>query len=595
MPPTRRSTSGRSPATGSSRRRVAVGRYRIPAAWFVVLGLMAVLGLVLLVAARPTWRAFKRIQGDRFARQAETFLAQNQWSLALDRTRSALQLSPANTRALRCAAHLYGRIGIDAALPYYDALLAAPDATRLDREDYAALALRLGNTNLAGIQIRFLLETTQPTPRTKVIAAQFQAATGNTPLALALAREALAAEPANPTNAFTLATLLASSRRVTDHEEALRQLWPFALTNGAFQLRALAAILSAPDSPRTQRERVASVLEAKSPRTFDEGILWYEARANLDPSLARSLAEEMIRTLQPRSERELRLMVEWLIIRDFVPEAFGLLQGERSLRDRPLFLIHHRALMATGERQRGYDLLFHPAAPFSQFELEAFRCQAAVALGDAKLRDTHLQNAARLAESSLQRAALVTQLADLCGDPAPAAGVWRRLLRNPRTAGLALRQLAVLADLQGDLLSAREYARQLAALEPANPAPRLAIAHADLLLGENLDAALAEARQLSDSDPLSPDLRALVALGYLRKGEPRLAHDALQGTILRYETSSPGLLAIIAATFAANDMIPEAQKFFDRIPIASLKSEERELLRPLIALESRLVNGLAPR
>lgn len=591
MPPIHQPASRRTTSSGSSRTWIRVGRHRVPASVLFSLGLLGVLGLVLLVAARPTWRAFKRIQGDRFARQAEQFLDQRQWSLAFDRSRAALQLSPANPRALRCAAQLYGRIGIDAALPYFDALLASPNSTRQDREDYAAVALRLGNTNLAGIQIRYLLETGQPTPRTKVIASQFHAASGNLPAALRLVREAVAAEPANPTNAFTLATFLASSPRVTDHGEALRLLWPFANTNGPFQLRALAAILGAPQSPRADRERVAAVLEAKTPRNLDETVLLFEARANLDPSTSRALADDLIHTLQPRSERELRLMVEWLILRDYQVEALGLLTGERSLRDRALFLIHHRILMAMGERQRGYDLLFHPAAPYSQFELEALRCQAAAALGDTKLRDNHLHQAAALAETQLNRAAIVTQLADLCSEPAPAVTVWRRFLRNPRTSSLALRQLAILADLQGDLPGARDYARQLAASEPSNPAPRVAIAHADLLLGENLDAALAEARQQADADPLSPDLRALVALGYLRKGEPRLARDAIQGTILRYESSTPGLLAIFAATLAANDLYPEAQRCLDHIPLAALKTEERELLRPLIALESRLTSG----
>lgn len=597
MPSPRRyaSTSSRSSTPPPTPQKVRIGRLKISRSWLIALGVMAVLGLAALITARPAWHAFRRIQGERFARQAERFIQDQQWTLAFERTRSALQLNPSNPRALRTAATLFTRIGVDSALSYFDALLTSPAGTPSDREDYVAAALQLGNTNVAAVQLRVLLDARQPTPRTHRLAAQMSALNGNVGEAIRLARIAAQSDPGNPTNIFTLASFLSSGSRVTDHEEAIRALWPFAETNGPFQLRALQVILHAPRSSRNDRERVEAILSAKSPRTFDEEVQLFEARANLDPSATRFLADELIRTHQPKSPRELRLIVEWLIVHDLTREALNLLTGERSFQDRTLFLLHHRALLSVGETQKGYNFLFHAAAPFPPFELEAYRCQAAAALGDAKLRDQHLTQAANLAESELRRAALVTQLAVLCGNPAPAVTVWRRILRNPRHTGTALRQLAILADLQGDLSGARDLARQLATEEPGNPAPRLAIAHADLLLGENVPAALAEARRQLDADPDSPEVRGLVALGHLRLGQPKEALDVLRGTIIRFETAPGGLLAIMAATFAANDLLPEAQKYLDRTPIAGLKAEERELLRPLIALESRLVTGQPPR
>lgn len=553
----------------------------------VALGVLLALGAL---TARPAWNSIKHLRAEHFGRQSEDFLRQEQWTLAFERGRSSLQLDPLNPRALRTVARLYSRMELDTAFQYFDSLLTTSAARPEDREDYASLALRLESTNLARLHLELLLEAPSPSARSLVLGAQYSSLAGDRPRALTLARRAAELEPFNPTNSFTLAALLSRSRRIPEREQARQLLWPFARTNGPFRLKALGTLLNAPESPRADREEVLRILTEARERSLEEQIMLLEARANLDPSQSRPIAEEAIRTVRPRTERELRLLVEWLVLRDFRTEALNLMAGERSLRDRGLFLARHRTLMSSGEYQKGYDLLFNPAAPFAPFELEALRCQAAVFLGDVRLRDTHLANAARLAGSEVRRLAGITQLARVCGNLGPAIDAWRALLRVPRTAGIALRQLAALADLQGDTVGARDFARQLALEEPANPAPRLAVAHANLLLNEDVDAAMAEARaQLKTRDD-APEIRAVLALGHLRRNEPAEADLALQGLVIRYETSAAGFLAILAATAAANHQMDVAQRVMDQIPLAALKAEERELLRPIIALESRLVS-----
>ncbi len=589
MPPAERNLPGESPVPrGSSYPRMHRRRmgWKARLAWLALLVCMVVAGL----AARPAWRALRRIRAEAMAREAARWVREEQWTLAFDRARSALQLNPRNPNALRVAANLYARIGVDSALGLYDLLLASGHGTLEDRQDLVSLALRLGNSDLASVHLRPLMESPSPSPRTRSLAAELETQRGNIGTATDLARAAVEADPREAEFAFQLFSLLSRSARTTDRAEAFGYLWPVARTNGPNQIRALAAILDAPDSPRADREQVKALLETNSVATLDAHILRFDVRISLDPSQARVVVDEAIRTLRPASDRELRVFASWLIGRGFWSEALQLLAGDRALRDRGLFLVKHRALLTAGEPGKAYNLLFQPAAPFSPLELEALRCQTAAAMSDARLREVHLNAAAEIARPDVRSAVVVTRLAELAGNPAPAVAVWRKLLVNPRTSGLALRQLAALADLQGDTVGARDFARQIAAEEPANAQVRLAIALNDLLLGENLEAALEEALRQLEQYPASGDVRGLAALGYLRQGTPAKAEQVLQGMVLRVERASPGLLAIVAATYAANEKWQEAQKVLERIPLAALKAEEKELLRPLFAMESRLAN-----
>jgi hypothetical protein len=422
-----------------------------------------------------------------------------------------------------------------------------------------------------------------------VLAAQLESLLGNRARALDLADTAIRLEPGNPTNILAAVTLRSQSPRVTERAAARELLWPIARTNGPFRLHAINVLLASKDTPRTERETILDLLTAVPQPTFEDRILSYEVRANLDPSQSRALAEDAIRTLRPASERELRLLVEWLVLHDFIPEALNQMAGQRVFRDRGLFILRHRILMLKGDHQKGYDFLFNPAAPLPPFELETLRCQAAAALGNARLRDEHLANAASLAGTDIRHAATVTQLAVFCQNLAPALDTWRGVLRNPRSAGVALRQLIQIAEAQGDTLAVRDFARQLAAAEPAHPTARLTVAHCNLLLDEHVDDSLSEVRTRLSSSPTDPHLTALVALGHLRRKEPAEAAGAIRGIVVRKNTPA-ATLAILAAVAAANDHAQEARILMDRIRLLDLRPEERELLRPILAEDSRLVS-----
>ena len=576
-----RSPSGRPPPRESSRRRRR-RRWRWIALAVLLGGLLAGVGL------RPGWRLVKTLRAARFSRQAVALETQEQWLPALGRARAALQLDPANTRALRVIAALVARAGDEAALRYYDALLARPDATASDREDCVAFALAVRQADLAGVHLAVLRSAASPSPRTLALAAVHELLLGHPAAAAPLAREAVRRDPENPTNTLTLASILLASSAPTDRDEARTLLWPIAGTNGPLQLEALGTLVNSPESPRADREKAFALLVARTNATFNARLLAYKVQLSLDPSRGRELARELVTRVRPADDPQLALLAGWLVENGFADEALPLFAGDRVHRNRELFLARYRALLAAGDLAKAYDFLFTPESPIEPCELEQLRCRTADLRHDNEHRDAHLDRAVKLAGTDLRRVASVSRLAETYDRTAAAVAVWQPLLQQPALAPTALRQLVRLVSSQGDTRGARENLRRLVRHEPGNASVRLALAHADLLRGENLAESTAEATRQLEQNPGSPEARTIAALGHLRQGDASGASLLVQGMVIRPEATAPSLLVIVAAVLDAGGERDKAREVVLRTRLTALRPEERELIRPLLLRDTPL-------
>lgn len=571
----------------SDRRRGAFEEDALRIRGWVVLALVCL--ATIAGTTRPAWRAVKRLRAEVYARQAEGFVAREEWALAFSASRSALQLDAAAPRALRTAAALHARLGNEVAFRYFDTLLASASATVVDRENCLELAVRHGATNLALVHAEILLSSPQPSPRALRLGAQLHHQLGDRGRALQLAEASVRSSPTDPTNAFALASIRADSQRVSDRAAAREVLWPFARQPGAFRLEALSRILTTPDATRAEREEVRGILAAIPQPKLEERLLLVEAEVNLDPSSSSAAADRVLADIQPATARERRLVAEWLQSRGFPAKALELLNDERIFTDRDLYLLRHRILMGLGQMRRGYDLLFHPASPLPAFDLEVLRCIAAARMGEQGLRDKHLALAAAGVGTEMRRAAILTQLALWCGRPDPAVETWRGILKSGRARRSALRQLGMLEERRGDTAEALNLARQLASVEPAARPDRLRTLRLQLLLGQDLDEAAQEIRALVAADPVDRQARVLLGLYHLRRQEPELAEIAVQGTAVGTDPVFPWMHAVCAAVLHARGHWKEARSEMDWISIGSLLPEERALLGPIAALDSRLV------
>lgn len=567
---------------GSSPNRGSIPRPRRHWGW-IILGILVLLLGVGALTAKPAWRAVKAVRAKRFLAESEEFMRQEQWTQAFERTRSALQLAPVNPQVLRHAAQLHARFGSEMALNYYQLLLTLPSATTADREGYASLALGLGDVGLAGTVIEQLLEQSKPSPRTLLLGSQYYAVRRELPRALSLARDSVKGDPSNPTNVLALAGLLTASRRPADRREAIEVLWPFAQTNGPFQLRALNAILNAPDSPREDRERIESILAADPNPNLEADLLLMETRISLDPSQRNRIADQVIQRLGRGSEEQLASVASWLNRQQLYTRTLTLLLPDVSIASARLSRLRYDALMGAEQYRAAYDFISDKKFQGDPVQIEFLRCTTAMKLENEAATDSHLLNLLDLARRRPRHLRAVAEFARRNGKIDIANQANQILIRNPREALPAFQSLLRTADAQGETWVARDYARKLLSLRKEDEGVKLQATYYDLLLEENVEQALRTAEALHQGKPDDFNRRAVLALAYLRENQPAKAVALIEGQVVTWRKLPAGIRAVILATLGANDRKAAVTRLLDRIPLGSLKPEERELIRPYLA------------
>ncbi len=550
---------------------------------WTLLGLVILLGVGAFLGARPGWHLLKRVRAQHFLSESEAFIEQGQWTQAFERTRAALQLAPDAPTVLRHAAQLYARFGVDSALDYYQKLVSSPAATVADKEAYAALALALGDAGLAGNLVDDLLAAPQPTPRSLLIGSEYYALRRDYARALELARACLKAEPQNGTNILSLASLMTASRNPADRAEAFKGLWSKAESEGPLQIRALSAILSAATAPREDRERVEALLAAKPNRNLQEELLWRDARVSLDPSQRNRMADEVVDKFGHGSTEEITAATAWLNRQQFFARTLDLLLPDVAMANLQLARIRYEALIGAGDVEGAYRFIANKKFPGDPFQNEVLRCTTAAKLKDEPAIDLHLRNLLDLAQRHPRQLRTVAELAGRSGKAEIANDANKILSRNPREAERAFTALLRSSDAQGETWVARDYARKLAALRKNDEAIRLQIAYYDLLLNENIDEAFKQVETIEKAKPGDFNRRAVLAFAYLRKDEAATAAAVVEGQMVTWGRVPAGLRAVVVAVLGANQRSAAVARLVDRIPLAQLKPEERELIRPYLS------------
>lgn len=529
---------------------------------------------------RSTWTRIKAWRASQFLAEGQRHFEAGHPDLASESAQAALQLKPADPDIIRLNARLLSRVGNEGGLILWLRLLETKDATQDDRASFVEAALALERVDLVTPHIAEFLATTPATPRSSRIAALYCTQSGRLHDAIRHARIAAQNPGFDSTNTVLLAGLLASQGRPETRAEARQLLWVIARTNNPFRLDALLQLIGPTLGERADREQVVSLLASQTNRTAQEEALVTEARMFLDPSQTALLVSNLVAHVPRDDPDQLRIVVDTLDRTGRYNEVLRLTGAGRSLLNRRLFEARLNALLATGQLEEAYRHTLEKHAPLPPFDLELARVRAADRIGDVRRRETHLRELLHAAGTHPGRLRTVAELAETAAAPAVASDAWRLLAGQPAEATNGLRRLQRLADRKGDTWTARDYARRALRLAPDDPDLRLDVAHYSLLLGEDYDRALREAERQLPSRTNDFRGRAVLALAYLRLGAGDRARAVLDRAVLDESNRQPSTLAILAAVFGGNGLTGRAEEIARQLPLAELRPEERELIRP---------------
>lgn len=557
-------------------------RFSGPSRKSILLVFLAVVALVALAAfaSRPAWTRIKAWRAAQFHASALRHLAADHLESASQAAQSALQLDPDNSDILRLNARLLSREGNEGGLVLWLRLLDTKTATLDDRASFVESALALERLDLVTPLIADFLTATPATPRSSRIAALYCTQSGRLPDAIRHARLAAQDPGFDPTNTVLLAGLLASQPRPEARAEARQLYWTVARTNNPFRLDAIRQLIGPRLGDRSDREQVVALLSSRTNRTPEETALVTEARMLLDPSQTAHLVSNLVARLPRDDVDQLRIVVDTLDRTGRYNEVLRLTGAGRSLQHRRLFEARLEALLATGQLEEAYRHTLSRDAPLPTFDLELARIRAADRIGDVRRRETHLRELLGAAGTHPGRLRTVAELAETTAAPNVASDAWRLLAGQPVEATNGLRRLQRLADRKGDTWTARDYARRALRLAPDDPELRLDVAHYSLLLGEDFDRALREAERQFPTRTNDFRGRAVLALAYLRLGSHDKARAVLDRVVVDDAGRQPSTLAILAAVFGSNGLAGRAEEIARQLPLAELRPEERELIRP---------------
>ena len=534
--------------------------------------------LAVIVAGTIAYRWFKGQRAERFAAAGEALVAADKWNDAAVQYRVALQLDPSNYHGLSGAARLASKAERPEALELWQKVLALPQCTIRDREDYAELLIKTNRLNLAEKVIDPLLKD-NPDTKALQLAARYSRKIGDNVKASEYLRVASKRTPDDDAPRFQLAEVLAQSTDAADQAEARKILWELAARPNVYKKAAVEALAAAPELTTDERKRLLQELTALTPKTAKDDLLAADMRIQLQPDEAARVYREKVERWRNGRSQELLDLARWLNAHQQPELVLSTFPIERTLEDNQLLLARLDAL-ATLQRWNDIDgVLNRTDVTLDPSVIESFRARTALERNANLDAEVHWNHAISLAASDPYKLRFVANFAEQSRATAAALKAYEQLARFPEHADFAYRGTQRVSQRSGDTAAQRAATSKISARAPEDPNAADQLAYLNLLLDEDVDQNFAVAKKLAEQYPSRLSYRVTTALGYLRQHDPASAMAQFKGPVsIDWKRTLPAWRAVYAAALLASDRNDEARDIIATIPRDRLNPQERELI-----------------
>ncbi len=534
--------------------------------------------LAVIVAGTLAYRWFKGQRAERFAAAGNALVAADKWNDAAVQYRVALQLDPSNYHGLSGAARLASKAERPEALELWQKVLALPQCTIRDREDYAELLIKTNRLNLAEKAIDPLLKD-NPDTKALQLAARYARKIGDNVKAGEYLRIASKRAPDDDAPRFQLAEVLAQSTDAADQAEARKILWELAARANLYKKAAVEALGAAPELTTDERKRLLQELMALTPKTAKDDLLAADMRVQLQPDEAARIYREEVERWRNGQSQELLDLARWLNAHQQPELVLSTFPVERTLEDNQLLLARLDAL-ATLQRWNDIDgVLNRTDVTLDPSVIESFRARTALERNANLDAEVHWNHAISLAGSDPYKLRFVANFAEQSRATAAALKAYEQLARFPEHADFAYRGTQRVSQRSGDTAAQRAAMSKISARAPEDPNAADQLAYLSLLLGEDVDQNFAVAKKLAEQYPNRLSYRVTTALGYLRQHDPASALAQFKGPVsIDWKRTLPAWRAVYAAALFASDRNDEARTIIATISRDRLNPQERELI-----------------
>jgi tetratricopeptide (TPR) repeat protein len=542
----------------------------------ILLGALAVLALVGLLGARPTYRWFKNQRALAMVAQGEAAAATNDWTQVGRVVQTTLRLAPEELRVLRLAARYSSRQHLPAGLNYWQMVQAKQPLTLDDQFDFASLAVDLGRTDLSAHLLQQLVATNQIDPKVLRLVVVHSQAVGSMNEAINAARRWVSEAPGNEDAENALANLLYGRPSPAERREGRGLLWGLALGKSRFSTNAVEKLAASPELSQGENLVLLKQIESRP----DQLVTSYVLRIKLNPNQMAELVNSMVKAVvEDGSVAQLAAAASWLADNKQTARVLDVLPMKLAEKNPVLMTGRLQALLELGELAEVKRFLELDTSKVEAFMLHCLRAYSAMKEGKPQLMAGHFENALAAAGGVPSRLRFVAGYAERIGQPTAAISAYKRLMSWPPATLDSAQNILRLASALNDTRTLRESTSQLSSYLPGDRGVAILDAYLGALLQDTSARAKANILRLLGDNPKESDATLALALIELRLGETQAALARLEKMPPSWVQSTPQNAAVYAAVLGANEQREAARRLARGVDVSKLRPEEAELIK----------------
>lgn len=546
---------------------------------FLWVGLLIALGIGAGVAVPPLYRAFKQMRAHSFVSDAEKLLAERKTVEAYRKIRSALQLDPNDSSALRIAAKAGAAQNDPSAIKYYSSLLATKDATQEDRQDFVAYCIEINRPNLAESVIKTLLSVSQPDARTLYLGSQIAAYAKDLPKSIQLARSSYGKDTNSPAVRYFLGILLLESKADSDRREGSSLLLDLGASSATNRLVALQRLIRVQTNSETMQAVEAILSKNPQPGVEEyllrQDIVLKRPGAEREKVLAAALAK-----YRSGTTNEITSLAVWFNRQGAGGSVLKLVSPEQAASSAPLALAYLDAVASEKKWDDAYKFVSREGLSFDPIFIECTRASTSRKMGKDDLSKIHLKKAFTIAGEAPEKILAVADQADQMGAREEALEGYKKLVANPTYAPAANRGILHALRAGSSTRALRDGVKQMLERSKFDVALQNYVTYLSVLLNDNIDANRKSAEQLFAQKPDDLGFLTTMALVRLRDNQAKAAHELFSTNSFSYANFPASCKAIYATALGRVNKSDEARAVVRTIKPDELRSEEIELIKP---------------
>jgi predicted Zn-dependent protease len=500
---------------------------------------------------------------------------------ALRSAAAAYNLAPLDVEVVRAFAKILNRVDPPQAVTVWGILIELSGGAAEDRLGLAQSSLAIGRLDIAADNLALLEALIPNDPDYLFAKASFLASGNRYEDAVKVAKQMLDGSVVPEKAHFFYVRLTQLSPSVEDRREGVAYLWQLGRQSDQLGLSALRNLTGVVDNDTDAIRELIRRFDLHPLAAREDFLLTLELKLRLPEFDGDDVVAQAKTIFDPGNDESLIDLGRWLNQHRLQAETVELIDEDRALQRKDLFLVYLDALAYLNRWETVGPLLDRPNAPIERIFKSLFKMRYYHALDRERRADLEWKKALHAASGNPRELWYLADYAGRLNLGDYARSALQRLTNDLSERRRAFESLLELEQEGRNTIGLLMTLRKMEVVYPTEPAISNDIAYLKLLLDRDVEEALAMAKKMVSENPLYLAHHITLALGYLKADHVALALEVLAGLQVDWKQVRPRWRLIYAAALQANGRTAEADALIVEIDGRNLLPEEYAMLKDM--------------